>query len=130
MVSLTGNTGVYLQYAHARTRSILRKAGPDLAARARVHLEVGLEPAERALTLKLDDFDLMLNEVAHAYEPHRLCGYLFELSQAFTSFFETCPVLKAQSPEIRDNRLMLCRLTGDTLRTGLDLLGLAAPDRL
>ncbi|MET8162466.1 arginine--tRNA ligase [Sphaerisporangium sp. NPDC005289] len=130
MVSLNGNTGVYLQYAHARTRSILRKAGPDLTARARVHQGVVLEPAERALMLKLDDLDLTLKEVAHAYEPHRLCAYLFELSQTFTSFFDACPVVKAPGPEIRDNRLMLCRLTGDTLRIGLDLLGLAAPDRL
>ncbi|GII75872.1 arginine--tRNA ligase [Sphaerisporangium rufum] len=130
MVSLHGNTGVYLQYAHARTRSILRKAGSPLTARARVHRDLALEPAERALALKLDDFEPALTEVAHTYEPHRLCVYLFELAQSFTSFFETCPVLKAPDPEIRDNRLMLCRLTGDTLRIGLGLLGLAAPDRL
>jgi arginyl-tRNA synthetase len=130
MVSLNGNTGVYLQYAHARTRSILRRAGSDVVDAARVHTEVALEPAERTLALKLDELQAALQEVATAYEPHRLCGYLFELAQAFTGFFENCPVLKAPTAEIRDNRIMLCRLTGDTLKVGLELLGLAAPDQL
>jgi arginyl-tRNA synthetase len=130
MVALNGNTGVYLQYAYARTRSILRKAGLDVTARASVHQKIALEPTERALALKLDEFDASLNEVATTYEPHRLCVYLFELAQTFTMFFENCPVLKAPSTKVRDNRLLLCRLTGDTLRTGLDLLGLAAPDQL
>lgn len=130
MVSLNGNTGVYLQYAHARTRSILRRAGADVVERARVHPDVALEPAERALALKLDEFSTALDEVAATYEPHRLCSYLFELSQAFTGFFEGCPVLRAPDDETRDNRIVLCQLTGDTLKAGLDLLGIAAPDQL
>ncbi len=130
MVSLTGNTGVYLQYAHARTRSILRKAGDEAAAVARVHPGVALDPAERALALKLDELGATLDDVAQAYEPHRLCGYLFELAQAFTAFFESCPVLRAPDQPTRENRLVLCKLTGETLKTGLELLGLAAPDQL
>ncbi|RAY15540.1 arginine--tRNA ligase [Actinomadura craniellae] len=130
MVSLNGNTGVYLQYAHARTRSILRKAPAGVVEKATVHTGVPLEPAERALALKLDEFSAALREVTTTYEPHRLCVYLFDLAQAFTGFFEHCPVLKAPTEEIRDNRLLLCRLTGDTLKTGLGLLGLSAPDQL
>ncbi|MFG1858448.1 arginine--tRNA ligase [Actinomadura geliboluensis] len=129
MVTLNGHTGVYLQYAHARTCSILRKAGAQMLQGATLHPEIPLEPAERALALKLDDFHASLSEVAATYEPHRLCAYLFSLAQDFTTFFEQCPVLKAPAPT-RDNRLLLCELTARTLSTGLNLLGLAAPDRL
>ncbi|MFA1538078.1 arginine--tRNA ligase [Actinomadura monticuli] len=130
MVSLNGNTGVYLQYAHARTRSILRKAASDFSTEIKVHRHVPLVPAERSLTLKLDEFDAAIQEVTTTYEPHRLCSYLFELAQTFTAFFENCPVLKAPEAEVRDNRLLLCALTGETLKTGLGLLGLEAPDQL
>jgi arginyl-tRNA synthetase len=127
MVSLTGDTGTYLQYAHARVRSILRRAGdePD----APMAGDGPLQPAERQLALRLDAFGDVVAEVAATYEPHRLCGYLFALAQAYTTFYETCPVLAAE-PDHRGVRLALCRLTGETLRTGLDLLGIAAPERL
>ena len=126
MLALTGNTGVYLQYAHARIRSILSRAdGADAA----VDPGTTLELAERALILDLDGFADTLTEVVAGYEPHRLCGYLYRLAQTFTAFYERCPVLRADEP-VRGNRLALCRLTGDTLRTGLELLGIDAPDQL
>jgi arginyl-tRNA synthetase len=126
MVALTGNTGVYLQYAHARIRSILTRAGDGPAG--------ALTPArltgpERRLVLQLDAFSDVLAEVAATDEPHRLCTYLYLLAQAFSAFYEKCPVLKADAG-VRVNRLALCRLTGETLRTGLGLLGVAAPDQL
>lgn len=128
MVSLTGNTGVYLQYAHARIRSILAKVpGGETAP---VDGSLPLHPAERELILLLDEFDATLGEVARTLEPHRLCGYLFALAKAFTDFYESCPVLKADSPAARGNRVAVCRLTGDTLARGLDLLGLKAPTRM
>ncbi|MEP7023649.1 MAG: arginine--tRNA ligase, partial [Actinomycetota bacterium] len=128
MVSLNGDTGVYLQYAHARIRSILRKVPGS--ATAAVHPEVALEPAERRLLLLLDGYAAALASVRVSFEPHRLCGYLHTLAQAFTDFYEACPVLRASSPEIRDNRVAICQLTGDTLKSGLGLLGIAAPDQL
>lgn len=130
MVSLNGNTGVYLQYAHARVRSILRKAGDDTVAAAAAHPAIALEPAERELSMLLDGFGAALAEVRETCEPHRLCTYLFDLAQAFTDFFERCHVLRAPDERVRDNRIVLCRLTGDTLRLGLGLLGLEAPERL
>jgi arginyl-tRNA synthetase len=130
MVSLTGNTGVYLQYAHARTRSILRKLPLRAVREARAHPGQVLEPAERRLALELDGFGAVLHEVAKTYEPHRLCGYLFDLARAYNDFFEKCHVVRAPSGAVRDHRVLLVRLTGDTVRTGLRLLGLAAPDRL
>ncbi|MFE2723262.1 arginine--tRNA ligase [Kitasatospora sp. NPDC059327] len=129
MVSLQGDTGVYLQYAHARVRSILRKA-PAEALERPVDTTLPLHPAERALILLLDGFDATVREVAQELEPHRLCGYLFSLAKAFTDFYGACPVLKAETAAARANRLALCRLTARTLARGLDLLGIQAPDRM
>ncbi len=126
MVSLSGNTGVYLQYAHARVRSILRKSG-DLETA--VDPSVRPQPAERALVLALDGYGTTLGEVDETLEPHRLCGYLYDLARAFTTFYDTCPVLTADEP-VRGNRLALCRLTARTLAHGLDLLGIVAPARM
>ena len=129
MVSLQGNTGVYLQYAHARIRSILRKvpAGSSIAS---VDVNVPLEPSERRLAMLLDELGSVIASVGQAFEPHRLCGYLYSLAQAFTDFYESCPVLRAPSDTVRANRVAICELTGDTLKLGLELLGIAAPDRL
>ncbi|MFC1413467.1 arginine--tRNA ligase [Streptacidiphilus sp. N1-12] len=129
MVSLQGNTGVYMQYAHARVRAILRKA-PEGALDRGVDTALPLHPAERALILLLDGFGAVVGEVGREWEPHRLCGYLFALAKAFTEFYGDCPVLKAPTDELRSNRLVLCRLTGDTLARGLDLLGVEAPERM
>jgi arginyl-tRNA synthetase len=126
MVSLTGNTSVYLQYAHARIRSILRKAGERETP---VDPQLPMHPAERALVLALDEFGGVLRDVAAASEPHRLCTYLFDTAKAFTDFYENCPVLSAPD-DVRANRLALCRLAAATLHEGLGLLGIAAPDRM
>jgi len=128
MVSLTGDTGTYLQYANARIQSILRKAPEGLAPAA--HTGIPLEPAERALGLLLDEFGDTLAQVAETYEPHRLCAYLYAVASAFATFYEQCPVLKAPSRQVTENRLLLCRLTGQTLTTGMGLLGITAPDQL
>jgi arginyl-tRNA synthetase len=127
MVTLTGNTGPYLQYAAARVRSILRSA--DSAAASPGPVVVG-EPAEHDLALALLGFGDVVVQVADALEPHRLCGYLFELAQAFSVFYENCPVLGADDEQISASRLTLCRTTLDVLVTGLDLLGISAPDRM
>ncbi|MET0425467.1 MAG: arginine--tRNA ligase [Actinoplanes sp.] len=129
MVSLQGNTGVYLQYANARIRSILRKAPAD-AASPKVDESVPLEPAERRLALQLDEIGTVLGTVAETFEPHRLASYVYAVAQAFTEFYEACPVLRAPNDAIRDNRLALCLLTSQTLELGLDLLGVSTPDQL
>jgi arginyl-tRNA synthetase len=126
MVSFNGNTGVYLQYAHTRICSILRKAGD---AESEVDPTLPMHPAERALILTADTFGGALAEVGRVLEPHRLCGQLYELAKAFTDFYEACPVLPAAEP-VRANRIALCKLSARTLRAGLDLLGIAAPERM
>jgi arginyl-tRNA synthetase len=129
MVSLQGNTAVYLQYAHARVRSVLAKL-PAGAADAQVDVTLPLHPAERALALRLDEFERVLAEVARTLEPHRLCAYLFEVAQAFSDFYESCPIVNAHGDAQRANRVALARLTGATLARGPDLLGIQAPPRL
>lgn len=129
MVSFTGNTGVYLQYAHTRIRSILRNAGDPSELTVTIDPSIPLEPAERALALELDAYADTLAEVSASLEPHRLCGYLYDLARDFTTFYENCPVLKADEP-VRSNRLALCQLTARTLKHGLGLLGIAAPERM
>ena len=128
MVSLNGDTGVYLQYAHARIRSILRRVPGE--GTPVIHQHQALEPAERRLLLLLDGFSAVLASVRESFEPHRLCGYLHSLAQAFADFYEACPVLRAADEPTRDNRVAICQLAGDTLKTGLGLLGIAAPDQL
>ena len=127
MVSLTGNTGPYLQYAAARIRSIFRSAGLD-PEQADAPLVI-TEPAERALALALLDFGDVVVHVGDRLEPHRLCGYLFDLAQHFSAFYEQCPVLKADT-EARASRLALCKATLAILDQGLDLLGIARPQQM
>ncbi|GAB2621998.1 arginine--tRNA ligase [Pseudactinotalea suaedae] len=132
MVAFTGNTGVYLQYAHTRMASILRKAidrGLSVPGRVPAAVEVALEPAERALTLQLDAFGEVLADVLDSYEPHKLATYLYETARAFTDFYEACPVLAADG-SVRDRRLALVDLTRRTVAQALELLGIAAPDRM
>ncbi|MGC0252574.1 arginine--tRNA ligase [Pseudactinotalea sp. Z1748] len=132
MTAFNGNTGVYLQYAHTRLASILRRAAErDLAVpdAAQVALNGALEPAERALVLRLDTFGQALTEVAADLEPHRLAGYLYDLARVFTDFYDACPVLASEGA-VRQRRLVLVDLTRRTLATGLDLLGISAPNRM
>ncbi|QES43120.1 arginine--tRNA ligase [Streptomyces venezuelae] len=128
MVSLNGDTSVYLQYAYARIKSILRKAGDS--ARPTAHPELGLAAAERALGLHLDAFGDTVAEAAAEYAPHKLAAYLYQLASLYTTFYDKCPVLKAETPAQVENRLFLCDITARTLHQGMALLGIRTPERL
>lgn len=127
MLSFEGNTAPYLQYAHTRIQSIFRRAGVE-PPRDGQPVKAS-EPAERTLVLQLLGFTDIVDEVAETLEFHRLTGYLYDLAVKFTTFYENCPVLRAPEP-MRRGRLVLCDLTARVLATGLDLLGIAAPDRM
>ncbi|QES49520.1 arginine--tRNA ligase [Streptomyces venezuelae] len=127
MVSLNGDTSVYLQYAYARIQSILRKAGD---AKPAAHPELPLAPAERALGLHLDGFGELIADAAKEYAPHKLAAYLYQLASHLTTFYDQCPVLKADTPEQVENRLFLVDLTARTLSKGMSLLGIRTPERL
>ena len=127
MVQTTGDTGPYLQYAHARASQILRKAEAEKIGYGSV--AVLTEPAEQNLALMLSRFGEVVDEVAHTLQPHKLCGYLYDLAVALSSFYEACPVLRSEG-EVRSSRLALCAATQQVLAQGLYLLGIDAPERM
>jgi arginyl-tRNA synthetase len=124
MLALDGNTAPYAMYAHARSRSILRKSGAVADMRA---LSIA-SATEHALALDLLAFSSVVAEVERTLEPHRLCGYVFSLATAFSTFYEKCPVLQADTAEQSRSRLALCEFTARTLACALSLLGIEAPD--
>ena len=126
MLALQGNTAPYLLYAVVRIAGIARKGG-DLEAKAGM-LQFS-EPQEWALVRELLKFDAVIAEVEEELLPNRLCSYLFELSQVFNRFYDQVPVLKAEGKSL-PSRLALCRLTADTLKAGLGLLGIATLERM
>jgi arginyl-tRNA synthetase len=154
MLAFDGNTAPYIQYAHARVRSILRRAaGPGTAGTAGTPGEPGSgvgagrggdagatnqvgpfiapsEPPERELAKRLLGFADSVASSLETYSPHKICGYLFELASTFTGFYENCPVIGAPDPRTRSSRLALCALTAAVLEKGLDLLGIEAPERM
>jgi arginyl-tRNA synthetase len=130
MLAFEGNTGPYLQYAHARICSIARKAADEgVAAPADAPLALATEP-ERKLAVELLMLEPVLAVVEKTLEPHKLCGYLYDLATAFTSFYESSPVLRAEDAATRASRLKLCQTTRVVLGRGLELLGMAAPERM
>lgn len=129
MLAFEGNTGPYLQYAHARIRSIFRRAEVDAATVEGAGIVLG-EPAERALVLQLLGFGEVVQSVVDTLQPHRLATFAFDVAQAFTSFYEQCPVLRAPDEATRASRFALCELTARTIARSLDLLGIEAPDRM
>jgi arginyl-tRNA synthetase len=129
MLAFEGNTAPYLQYAHARIRSILRKSQDGGITEVATGGVQTLVAEERALILQLLQFDAAIHDTLEKYSPHRLANYLFELAQSFTSFYEACPVLKAD-PATRAFRIRLSEQTARVLATGLDLLGIEAPERM
>ena len=125
MLSFEGNTAPYLQYAYARIQSIFRKAG-DINNNANIVL---VEPAERQLASKLLQLSEAIEIVAKEGTPNLLCNYLFELAGNFMTFYEACPIMKADE-EVKQSRLKLAQLTANTLKTGLDLLGIDVMERM
>jgi arginyl-tRNA synthetase len=130
MLALNGNTAPYLQYAYARIRSIFRKSNaeqdPPPASPPSLHLGA---PEELALARHLLNFGLVLDAVTDDYRPNLLCNYLYELAGYFTSFYENCPVLKAEA-EQRASRLVLCDLTARVLKQGLEVLGIETLEQM
>lgn len=121
MLSFEGNTAPYLQYAYTRIMSIFRRAGLNSAdIKGPFSLN---EPAEIALATRLLQYPEAVESVVEDYQANILCNYLFDLSQHFMTFYESCPVLSSDA-EMRDSRLRLCDLSAKTLRHGLGLLGI------
>ncbi|MDK4687630.1 arginine--tRNA ligase, partial [Kingella kingae] len=119
MLSFEGNTAPYLQYAYTRVQSVFKKAG-EWNVQAALKLE---QPLEQQLAVELLKFEDVVASVAETSYPHYLAAYLYQLATLFSRFYEACPILKAQG-DVRDSRLKLAKLTAETMKTGLDLLGI------
>jgi arginyl-tRNA synthetase len=152
MLAMNGNTATYMQNSYARVRSIFTKAGVDAQtltragassppsvtstprggedAPARSNLFLLTTPHERALAVVLLQFSESLDRVAADYRPNHLAAYLFDLATRYSEFYENCPVLWAESDELRTSRLLLCDLTARTLERGLNLLGIDVVERM
>ncbi len=131
MLAMNGNTATYMQYAYARVQSIFAKGGVDVEHLRRCPGPISLEAAaERALAVELLRFSEALELAAADYRPNHLTAYLFELANRYSTFFEQCPVLRAETPQLRQSRLLLCDLTARTIRKGLELLGIDVVDRM
>jgi arginyl-tRNA synthetase len=126
MLSFQGNTAPYLQNAYVRIRSIFRKAGEEFVPAKELVLAA---PEEKNLATRLCQFGEIVPTVLNDFRPNVLANYLFELANSFHSFYEACPVLKSEEPA-RISRLALCELTARILRRGLDLLGIAVPEKM
>jgi arginyl-tRNA synthetase len=126
------NPVYYVQYAHARIASVLRKAGSERVARALAATgpAVELHPSERALVKKLLAFPEEVAEAAERRAPHRVTVYALELAQVFTAFYRDCQVVGAEPVELEDWRLRLCVVSQRTIARALDLLGVRAPDEM
>ncbi len=120
-VSIKGNSGPYLQYAHARARSILRKS------QSQAGVVTQLEAGERSLVRKMSEYTDVIQRACHELAPHHICSYLYELSQQFNRFYEDNRVIGDPREAIR---LGLVQHYADTLRSGLDILGIPAPEKM
>jgi arginyl-tRNA synthetase len=123
-VSLEGNSGPYLQYSHARARSIIRKANTTIK---QIGEDIKIEPDERSLLLKVTQYPEVIDKSIEELLPHYVCTYLYELAQVFNHFYEHNRVIGEAR---QDFRLALVCLYADTLEKGLNLLGIDAPDQL
>lgn len=131
MVALQGNTATYMQYSYARTQSIFRKGEVDTDRFRSTPIRAILDdPMERTMALEVLRLHQALDDCIADYRPNLLTDYLFELATLFSRFYNQCPVLKAETEPLRDSRLLLCDLTGRTIKQGLALLGIGVVDKM
>jgi arginyl-tRNA synthetase len=129
MIAFEGDTGPYILYAHARICSIITRGKSEGITAKNAPFEIGTTE-EKRLALALLRYRRIVVETAEQLEPHRLCGYLHELANLYSAFYQACPVLKADDEKTRLSRLRLCDLTRRTLSSGLGLLGIESPERM
>jgi arginyl-tRNA synthetase len=129
MIAFEGDTGPYIQYAHARICSIFAKA-EETAEEIRSSPFAIMETEEKQLALMLLKYPNVVVDVARTLEPHRLCAYVYGLANMYSAFYQACPVLKAEDARLRRSRLRLCDLTRRVLADGLGLLGIEAPMKM
>jgi arginyl-tRNA synthetase len=131
MLAMNGNTATYMQYAYARNRSIFRKGNEDVQRfRTQPPLPILKSPHERALAMQLLRLEEVLLRAAEEYQPSEITSYLWDLAKTYSGFFQNCPVLKAETPALRDSRLLLCDVTARVIQRCLELLGIRTVERM
>jgi arginyl-tRNA synthetase len=131
MLAMNGNTATYMQYAYARVRSIFSRGQIDIGALRSSGGSIQFSsPAERSLGLAILRFSEALDMVVLDYRPNQLTSYLFDLAGAYSTFFEQCPVLKAENESLKQSRLLLCDLTSRVIHKGLELLGIEVVEKM
>ncbi|MCG8710051.1 arginine--tRNA ligase [Brenneria sp. 4F2] len=128
MLSFEGNTAPYMQYAYTRVASIFKRA--DIQESSLTQPVILHDDREFALATRLLQFEEIITTVARDGTPHVMCAYLYDLAGLFSGFYEHCPILNAQSDEVRQSRLKLALLTSKTLKLGLDTLGIATVEKM
>jgi arginyl-tRNA synthetase len=140
MLTLEGNSAPYIQYMHARCRSILRKAeesvvsspslvAPDHGPQTTDH-KLLTHPAEVGLVKQLAKLPGAVREAGERYAPFVIAEWSYETARALSAFYRDCPVLRAETPELQAARLRLVAATAQALKNGLALLGIRAPERM
>ena len=126
-INFQGNTGPFLQYTHARICSILRKAG---AFNQQLSAEVEMNDAEREIVKLIAEFSTILQDAGKLHSPAVVANYLYELVKAFNHFYQSVPILKEENEAKRNFKLLICKATGNVLKSGLQLLGIEAPEKM
>src|SRR5207244_3774089 len=131
MLAMDGNTATYMQYAHVRNRGIFRKGAEDPEAiRRQPPVPFLQQPQERALAMQLLRLGEALDAAAMEYKPNAITSYLWDLAKCYSGFFQNCPVLKAETPDLKESRLLLCDLTARVIQKCLELLGIRTVERM
>jgi arginyl-tRNA synthetase len=126
-IDLNGNTGPFIQYTHARIRSLLRKVGelPNVIPELK-----RLGDIEKELIISLSKFPSVVHEAGAKYSPALVANYGYELVKQYNHFYQTSPVIKEENVDLRALRIILTKVTGDIVKNSMALLGIQVPERM
>jgi len=128
--SKTGNTGPYMMYAYARTRSIIRELGVEHLNLASAKWELLTDETEVDVLRLINEYHPVLESSCERYSPHLLCAYVYDLAKRFSRMYQNCSVLHAESPELKLARAALVSATGLVIQHGLSLIGIETVERM
>ena len=131
-IQLQGHTGPFIQYTHARIKSILRKAAamnihPDISSLAKV---TSLEPSEREVIFKINQFTNRLQEAAREYSPAIIANYAYDLAKEYNQFYQTIPIFNETDPAKLKFRIAFSEVTASTIQKAMRLLGIQVPEKM
>jgi arginyl-tRNA synthetase len=127
-LKLDGETGPYLQYVCARINSLVKKLSPQITEAP--NWDELTHPVERELLVKLSQFNTIVEQCVRQWKTIHLCSYLFDLGKLYNHFYAECSVAQAATPTLKAARLNLSAATGQTIKKGLEILGIEVPKRM